>query len=441
MQARSSGQCSSMKQVPAPPAWPHPAANMSAIEPFQTNASSFTGAIVRLEPNSIPSIGVGIETGPRRTNRRVTPLPARSLCLVSALSLATPTAAFAAQPSGEPVAEDPQPAEDEDSQPAEDEIAPPPAPAESADPLAGAEGLDPQGMVDAEKAAYAAYMKGIKLYEEGRFEDAAAVFDEALRTLPDLPPYGRSRGALGLWRARCLGQMYALTGDTALLDQEEGVLRAYAGRLREAATDDVDRDRKLALVNDRLQEIATERERQSSDHGDVDTQLERSLEGGYQGTEASDWAPRTDDLAWQFRPDDPRPRSRQEDDGEKAPEKLVMETDDGAQRKPGTGFIVGGAVAMAAGLGGLGVMGAGMAQAAPANDFDPLDDPMTRREQIARGERGNVMSVVGLSVGGALLITGIALVAVGVKRRRAGNTALSWGVGPGGGHIGLEAAF
>lgn len=370
----------------------------------------------------------------------MTPVSARSVCLVAALSLAAPNAAFAAQPPVETPTEEPP--SDGDGDVGVDEVtAPPPAPAGSADPLAGAEGLDPQGMVDAEQAAYAAYMKGIKLYEEGRFEEAAETFTEALRTLPDLPPYGRSRGALGLWLARCMGQMYALSGDAALLDREERVLRAYTSRLREAVADGADREHKQALVVERLKEIAAERQRRSADHGDVDTQLERSLEGGYQGMEASDWAPTMDDLAWHFRPDDPRPRTRQQDDTEKAPEKLVSEEEDERVRKPGTGFIVGGAIAMAAGLGGLGVMGAGMAQAAAADDFDPFDTPMARREQIARGERGNVMSVVGASVGGALLVTGIALVAVGVKRRRAGNTSLSWGLGPGGGHIGLQAAF
>ena len=312
-------------------------------------------------------------------------------------------------------------------------------PAENSDPLAGAEGLDPRGMVESEQAAYELYLEGVKAYEATRFSAAKDAFERAARTLPDLPPYGRSRGALGLWLARCHARLYEESGELQLLELESALLHAYRSRLREAATDGTDRTHKQALVEQRLEELAHEQALRTEDHGDLETQLARSIRGEYDGAKVSRWSPTMNDLAWHFRPDDPRPRTIQQDESERVGPDALGPTE--SVRRPGTGLIVGGTLGMVAGVAGLGVMAVGMTQAASANGFDPADDPASRRAQIARGERGNAMAVVGVVAGSALLVSGAILVGLGVKKRRATQATAQLSVGPTGALLGVRGRF
>ncbi len=305
----------------------------------------------------------------------------------------------------------------------------PPLPELSGDPLAGARGLDPDGLVAAEAEAYALYMEGATQFDAGRWDEAERTFAKALRTLPDDRPYVRSRGALALWWALCHGKLYDVAGDLRVLERERAILHAYRDRLPEIATSAEDRTHKQSLVAERLAEIDEEIRRHTEDHGDADTQLRKSLAGEYEGVRTSEWRPdRIADLGWHARKDDPRLRSRQENEQETAGTDDEIVEDRG--RRPGVGLVVSGAVTMAAGVAGLGVMGAGMAKASRANGFDAMQSPMQRREQIANGLDGNTMSVTGAAVGSALLVTGVVLTIVGAKRmKKARASAHATGLG------------
>lgn len=289
------------------------------------------------------------------------------------------------------------------------------------DPLAGPTGLLPDALVRGEETAYQAYMRGKRAFEANDFDRALVDLADALRLLPDEAPYARSRGSIAMWMIRCHGARYALRGDLGELDREVVLLDAYAARLDSIAANAEDRDAKAALVEARRREIASERERVSGEHGDVDTQIDKSVRGEYEGTVASTWEPRVEDLAWYRRRDDPRPKGRQADDLE--PDK--REIGEAQGRRAGTGLIAAGAVVLGTGIGALAVMAAGMARASKAESFSDQQTPAERREQIGRGVSGNTMSVAGAVVGSVAVITGAVLVGVGVKKRRAESKRVS----------------
>jgi hypothetical protein len=100
--------------------------------------------------------------------------------------------------------------------------------------------------------------------------------------------------------------------------------------------------------------------------------------------------------------------------------------------RDGRGFIAAGSVLTLVGIGGLGMMGAGLATGASAQkDIDALADNLKngadrpghlrQREDLeidSKGERGNVLTYAGIGVGAVGLAAGIALLVVGVKKRK-----------------------
>lgn len=93
--------------------------------------------------------------------------------------------------------------------------------------------------------------------------------------------------------------------------------------------------------------------------------------------------------------------------------------------RPGTPLIAAGAAVGGIGLvfGVVGVVGAVMG--AQANDVDALDplDVESREDQFRRGRTGNALAFAGAILGGVLLPTGVALIAVGVTRNKRAASA------------------
>ncbi len=308
--------------------------------------------------------------------------------------------------------------------PAASEEAPAPQPA----PLEGARRLDADGLFDAEQTAYASYMQGQRALDEGDPNAAIDAWEKGVRALPDERPYARSRGALALRLVTAHEARYRLEGDIADLRRQIALLEGYRARLSEMFPDDAElRQRKDGLAAEQIERIEAEIERTEGDHGTVDEQLERSLRGEYADRNDAAWGFDATDVAWHPRPDDPRKHEAQATDAEVAPEQ-VTNADEPAPlqpRKRGTGLIVTGALLTGAGVAGFAVGGAGMAAAAAANDFDEMQTPTQRRQQIASGNAANQRAVIGLSAGAALTVTGIVLIAVGAKRRKASPSALA----------------
>jgi hypothetical protein len=107
----------------------------------------------------------------------------------------------------------------------------------------------------------------------------------------------------------------------------------------------------------------------------------------------------------------------------KAAESAAPPPDDEPERtrKPGTALIAGGAAALTIGVGGLAMIGAGMGIGGNAQkEAESLDLPaeQARLDELDRkGAQANLITYVGIAVAGVGLASGIALIAVGVKKR------------------------
>lgn len=92
------------------------------------------------------------------------------------------------------------------------------------------------------------------------------------------------------------------------------------------------------------------------------------------------------------------------------------------EKKPGTGLIAGGAAMLTIGVGGVAMIGAGLAMgAARQREAESLDLPaeQARLEALDRqGAQANLISYIGIAVAGVGLTTGIALIVVGAKKRK-----------------------
>ena len=92
--------------------------------------------------------------------------------------------------------------------------------------------------------------------------------------------------------------------------------------------------------------------------------------------------------------------------------------------RDGRGLIAGGSVATLVGVAGLGILGAGLATGAGAQkDVEKLNesdlDYQTKLDDIdAKGKLGNTLAIAGAVVGGVGLAAGIALLVLGVKKRK-----------------------
>jgi len=104
----------------------------------------------------------------------------------------------------------------------------------------------------------------------------------------------------------------------------------------------------------------------------------------------------------------PPPPPESEEPREKAP-------------KDGRGFLAAGSLMTIVGVGGLGMMGAGLAMGSSAQK--EVEDPTVTGDAFdeadARGQRANVITYAGIGVAAVGLISGVALLAVGVKKRKA----------------------
>ena len=88
--------------------------------------------------------------------------------------------------------------------------------------------------------------------------------------------------------------------------------------------------------------------------------------------------------------------------------------------KPGTGLIAAGSVSLVIGLGGAGLGAAGLLLGvqAQADVEDPLVYEPEHSEAEQRGQTANLLAGVGFAVAGVGVSVGIALLVVGVKKRK-----------------------
>lgn len=222
------------------------------------------------------------------------------------------------------------------------------------------------------------YEAGLADYETFEYEGAIEKWTQAFGKLGAAADTAEMRNAIVYNIARAREKAYEQSGDIGHLRKAKALLERYVEE--ETATDAYDPD-----------DVATARKR-VDELGARIAELEKAAKPG------------------------PAPAAKPADDRH-AP-------------RPGRGYVIAGGVLMGLGIGlVVGGVTAGAVLGQQADDdvagFDAVGDEDERTDRIDDGQRANRLLVASAATGGALAITGIALLAVGLaKRRKAARTAV-----------------
>ncbi len=260
---------------------------------------------------------------------------------------------------------------------------------------AGADAPEPSGF----DRARALYQQGEARFATADFAGAIELWTEAFSIVPDSTDAARIKALLIYNIATARERAYEVTNDVSQLRQAKILMQGYAQSIPALFGDSAEGADEVVKITERLNAITAQ----------IDA---------YERKKARD--------------------RRSANPGERS--------DDGP-RDPGRGskaLIGAGAGALAVGVGGLAMMGAGVAMGNKANDIDDLeaDDIDGRREQFDRGRTGNTLAIAGGVVGGVFAITGAVLVGIGASRKaKAKTTALAPWFGPRVVGLGLGGRF
>lgn len=243
------------------------------------------------------------------------------------------------------------------------------------------------------QSAKAKYNEGRAKFETADYSGAIELWTQAYSSVPDNQSAARIKALLIFNIATAHERVYDVTKDLSQLRRARILLVNFAPSLPQLYADEL-LQTETARVNERI--------------ADIDAQINAA-----------------EDLARPPTDSDPQP----------APANPSQDEPSAA----GRGLVIGGAVALALGAAGLGIMGAGLAIGSGANDLTDLaeDDIDGRGDQFDRGRTGNSLAVAGAVVGGVGVLTGAVLVGIGLTRKR----KLAWSTGPGLVGVGLRGQF
>jgi ElaB/YqjD/DUF883 family membrane-anchored ribosome-binding protein len=231
----------------------------------------------------------------------------------------------------------------------------------------------PLHVVEAAPSVEDLYTQGQEKFDAGEYGNAADLWAEAVRALPENPDNSATR-------------------QTIMNLALDAYVRAYRG----------DQDRSHV---DKAKTLLDEYE----------ASLEAS--GGALGSEIASEKAKVEDILAEL-----AAAEQPEDEPEDEPDP-VPDTNDQVfvNEKPGQGLVIGGAVMLGVGAAGLGLMvgglvGGGSAQKAFEASVPGSDD----RESIRkRGQTMNILAITGGVVGGVFLGAGVALLIIGLQRNKA----------------------
>ena len=244
------------------------------------------------------------------------------------------------------------------------------------------------------------YDRGKARFDTTDYLEAIELWTEAYGMLRDTPENATAKAAIIYNLATAREKAYDIEKDVKHLRRAVVLMEQYAASIPALYADDAERAEETRKIGERL--VA------------VNERIEQHEEENPEPT------PERREETWQ----DP----------------AEVETDTFQPDPRAKPFIISGAVLIGIGVAGLGVMAGGMALGAAGNDISdiPDDNPAARRERFERGASGNVMAYVGGALGGAALITGAALLGVGLKKRKTGLRA---SLGPGTAGLSLYGRF
>lgn len=255
---------------------------------------------------------------------------------------------------------------------------------------------------DAAAAAQSAYEKGVAEYDTSNYEAAVESFRvafESARKIEDEQLRSFVTAALWFNLARAQSKAYDIDRDAKRLRQAQDLIGKYLALNLEAA------ERSDAEL------VQAEIERKLAT---ADTTVAPQGDGGSTGGDG-DVTGGTDA---------PPPSSK--------------------DPRPGRGLVIGGAVLAGVGVvAGAGLVGAGAGLAGQAkDDFQAAPDAAGRDDAESRGATANALGVTGMVAGGVLLVGGVALIVVGVRKNKAaGRMAFTPTLSPQGGGFVLQGRF
>lgn len=242
------------------------------------------------------------------------------------------------------------------------------------------------------------YQQGEARFATADFIGAIELWTEAFSSVPDSTDAARIKALLIYNIATARERAYEVTGDLTHLRQAKVLMVGYAESIPALFGDTPEAEVERGKITERLNAITAQIEV-------ADRKKARERRGD-------------------------RPSDRPDDAPDSDRSHVVL---------LGTG-----AAALAVGVGGLAMMGAGLAIGSKANDLGDLadDDIDGRRSQFDRGRTGNTLAIAGGVVGGVFAITGAVLVGIGAKRKASarGSAWAPW-IGPRAAGLGLRGRF
>jgi hypothetical protein len=234
----------------------------------------------------------------------------------------------------------------------------------------------PSGDEAAVEQAKQLFDAGATKYETADYIGAIELWTEAFGLVPSLPEYAAIKARLIANIAAAQERAYSVDKQVSHLNQAKILIERYRSALADIYPDEVEREKELVWVNERVAKI--------------DAELKVVAD-----REAAEKAAADKAAAERAAQDDAPP--------------------------PGQGLLIGGSVLAGLGVAGLGVMVAGMVVGSQNDDISdlPTNDLTTRADRFRMGRLGNALAIGG-GVGGAVLLgAGVALLVVGLKKKRA----------------------
>jgi hypothetical protein len=247
------------------------------------------------------------------------------------------------------------------TQPPEDAVAAP------AEPVSG----DEPAVQQAQKLFDAGAIK----FETADYIGAIELWTEAFGLVPSVPEYAAIKARLIANIAAAQERAYSVDKQVSHLNQAKILIERYRGVLEDIYLDEIEREKELAWVNERVAKIDAE----------LKVVAEREAEADRAAAERADRAARAE------------------------------------RRPPGQGLVIAGSVVAGLGVAGLGVMVGGMVLGSQNDDISdlPTNDLDTRADRFRMGRLGNGLAIAG-GVGGAVMLgAGVALLVMGLKKKRA----------------------
>jgi hypothetical protein len=238
----------------------------------------------------------------------------------------------------------------------------------------------PEGEEDPVEQAQRLFDEGATKFETADYIGAIELWTEAFGLVPSVPENAPIKAKLIANIAAAQERAYQVDKQVGHLNQAKILIERYRDGLAEIYRDELEREKELAWVNERLEKI--------------DAELEAVAD-----REAAEKAAAERAAAERAAADRPEPPP------------------------PGRGLVIGGSVLAGVGAAGLGVMVGGMVIGSRNDDISdlPTNDLDTRADRYRMGRLGNALAIAGGVGGGVLLSVGVALLVVGLKKNRAAD--------------------